>query len=164
MEFQDNQIVIPLSNGMTTIVDEADADLGDWQWHAQPSGMRIYAARNYGVRCGGPMHRVIMKRMLQRDFKSGEKVDHIDNNPLNNTRDNLRVVTHAQNMANQGISKNNTSGYKGVTFKKTTSQWEAGIWINGKRKYLGLYDTPQEAHEAYKRAAIELHGEYARWE
>lgn len=62
------------------------------------------------------LHRVVMSRVLGRAFEESEFVDHIDGNKLNNRRENLRLVTSKQHSRNRRISKNNTSGYKGVTF------------------------------------------------
>lgn len=90
-------------------------------------------------------------------------VDHIDGNPSNNRADNLREANWIQNNVNRKISSANKSGYKGVSFIAKSNKWGAWIKINGKSKSLGRYDTPQEAHEAYKKAAYEAHGTFARY-
>lgn len=63
---------------------------------------------------------------------------------------------------NTGKRADNTSGYKGVTWDKREQKWRARIGKEGKRKHLGYFDTAEEAHEAYKNAAPEYHGEFAR--
>jgi hypothetical protein len=78
----------------------------------------------------------------------GFTVDHIDNNPLNNSVDNLQVITKRENSSKdkKGISK-----YTGVTFNKKSNKWRSQIWINGKNKTLGSFDDELEAHRAYQK-------------
>jgi len=95
------------------------------------------------------------------EFLLGTKlVDHADGDRLNNRRENLRKATHAQNQQNTKLSKANTSGFKGVTFR--AGRWGAGIRANGTFTYLGRFTTKEEAARAYDAAARQLHGEFAR--
>jgi hypothetical protein len=87
-------------------------------------------------------------------------VDHIDRNKLNNNIINLRWVTYSENRQNVGISKRNTSTYKGVSFNKVSNKYKAQIGINGKSKHLGYYITAEEASEAYETQAKIIHGEF----
>ena len=82
-------------------------------------------------------------------------IDHIDRNPGNNTIENLRVVSNSTNGLNRGLQKNNTHGYKGVS-KSSKNRYMARIMINGKHEYLGNYNTPEEAHQAYMERLNEL--------
>lgn len=90
------------------------------------------------------------------------EIDHIDTNPSNNKWDNLRPATRAQNCRNINKNKKNTTGFKGVTSSKP-NQFGAQIKINKKHIYLGTRNTPEEAHELYKEAAIKYFGEFARF-
>ena len=90
-------------------------------------------------------------------------VDHVDNSPLNNRIGNLRAATPAQNSANSKLSKKNSSGYKGVSLRKRSKKWTSQISAVGHYKHLGSFFTPEEAHEAYRRAAIERSGDFARF-
>ena len=72
------------------------------------------------------------------------------------------MATHSQNMKNRKINKNNTSGYKGVQWHKRDKKWRASIVVNKNKIHLGCFNCPKEAHDAYCRAAKELHGEFAR--
>jgi len=90
-------------------------------------------------------------------------IDHIDGNPANNCAANLRECDYIQNGANRKISSANTSGYKGVSKVKSSGKWGAWIKVNGKSKNLGChFDTPEEAHKAYKKASNQMHGEFGR--
>jgi hypothetical protein len=90
-------------------------------------------------------------------------LDHKDCDPSNNRFDNLRPATFSQNQRNQPTPRNNTSGFKGVTFHKQRGRWRAQIKHKGKVKHLGLFDTPQEAHQAYCKAATEIDPQFARF-
>ena len=90
------------------------------------------------------------------------QVDHIKNPITDNRICNLRLATHSQNMKNRKIHKNNTSGYKGVTWRKDKNKWQAQIKVNGKKYRLGRFDCPKKAHEAYCEAAEKLHGEFSK--
>lgn len=75
-------------------------------------------------------------------------VDHIDRNPKNNKIENLREATYSENSINTGLRKNNASGYKGVYFHKQRQKWASKIQRMNKKKWIGLFDTPEEAHQA----------------
>ncbi len=89
-------------------------------------------------------------------------VDHIDGNSLNNAWSNLRPANQSQNMANSRLGAHNTTGYKGVHFHKKNKCYVAYISVNRRRQHLGCFATAKEAHEAYKKAATERFGEFAR--
>lgn len=95
-------------------------------------------------------------------FPKWERVDHIDGDGLNNTRLNLRQCSHAENIRNSAKSISNKSGCKGVIWDKNRSKWMAYIKLDYRQKYLGRYDTFEEASEARDRAAKEMHGPFAR--
>ncbi len=88
-------------------------------------------------------------------------LDHKNQNSLDDRIENLRPATLSQNGANSRLASNNTSGYKGVSWRKSHSKWEARIIVNKNRINLGLFDDPAEAHAAYMKAAREHFGEFA---
>ena len=90
------------------------------------------------------------------------QVDHADMDGLNNRWKNLRAATKQQNSLNRGASKRSSTGLKGAYVYG--SRFRSQIKIGSKLIYLGAYDTPQAAHEAYMVAAREHHGEFARAE
>jgi hypothetical protein len=164
-------IMIPLTNGKCAVVDEVDADLALYRWCylSKPDSKDVplqvcrthRSSQGTGTRY---LHRVIMQRVVGRELSRSEIVDHKDGNPLNNSRSNLRVATRAQNSQNSRRYKNNSTGLKGVYFDARYSKWYAKIQVNKQSKFLGYYSTPEDAHEAYMSAAIQYHGEFARFE
>jgi hypothetical protein len=91
-----------------------------------------------------------------------KQVDHINGVKYDNRASNLRLATGSQNRANSSKNKNNKSGYKGVYFQKNHNKWYAVIKINYKKIHIGYFDSPELAHIAYCKRAVELFGEFAR--
>lgn len=91
----------------------------------------------------------------------GMVVDHINGNKLDNRRENLRICTQSENMANHPRNANNKSGFKGVFYKQENGRFMAYITKDRKRINLGHYSTALEASEAYRIAANKIFGQYA---
>lgn len=144
---------------MIATIDDCDyALVSMFRWRLivhRKWGLQTYAMGRVWGQIDIQMHRLIM------NAPRGVWVDHKDNNGLNNRRSNLRLCTPSQNVWNRGLLKNNTSGFKGVTRDRQSGKWMAQIVANKKHRRLGLFETPELAHEAYKKAALELHGEFA---
>jgi hypothetical protein len=122
---------------------------------------------NYVIHCHTRADGVKVKLLLHRFLLgvSGWKtvVDHIDGDPLNNQMSNLRACDRFQNQMNRKRAKNNTTGYKGVHHVAKTGKFSSAIDAYGTRRRLGTHMTAEAAHEAYKKAARELHGEFANF-
>jgi hypothetical protein len=104
-------------------------------------------------------HRIIY---LMHHGYMPEYIDHIDGDPTNNHIENLRPTSLLGNAHNRRISKNNTSGVKGVTWNKASGRWQAQIRVGGgKRKYLGLFDTLDDAAKALRAERVKHHKEFA---
>jgi hypothetical protein len=86
-----------------------------------------------------------------------EHTDHIDGNPANNRWSNLRECTRAENLQNKASHKNSSSKYPGVCWHKQCKKWKTQIMINGKRKFLGYFETEEAAYQAYCAAKAEIH-------
>ena len=147
-------IIIPLTQGKFAMVDIEDADLGTYQWCINSR----YAARRESQKTLF-MHRIVLERKLHRPIRDAMLGDHIDGNPLDNRRSNLREVTRTQNAWNSGVQKNNTSQYTGVS-QNRQGYYIARFGSNG--ALLGIFETAQDASFCYDRAALERWGAYAR--
>lgn len=146
---------IPLTRGQFALVDDADYRLvARHKWHVTRGG---YAARTFLV--NGKRRYVYMHRLIAR-AGTRDIVDHRDGDPLNNTRSNLRLVTGHQNAWNCRERANET-GYRGVSFNRRKGKYYARIQVHGRRRFLGYYDTPEAAAEAYDAAARTLFGDYS---
>lgn len=88
------------------------------------------------------------------------QLDHINGKRDDNRIENLRWCSRSQNQHNKGLQKNNKSGFKGV--RCSDGRWRATIWNEGKYNHIGCYDTAEEAFDAYKNKAAELHGIFAK--
>lgn len=90
------------------------------------------------------------------------ETDHINGDPADNRIANLRIATTRENQGNQKKRSDNRSGYKGVYWASDKCRWLARIKDRGRTRYLGAFDTPEEAHAAYVAASAKVFGEYAR--
>jgi hypothetical protein len=148
---------ITLTQGMETQVDTADLDrLKEHRWCALRLGHHIYASAWIGGR-NVRLHRFLLAP------PGGIMVDHIDGAGLNNTRANLRLATNQQNQFNRPVGRNNTSGFKGVSWCQNNKAWKASMSIGGKQLYLGHYKVLEDAGEAYRVAAERHHGAFAHY-
>lgn len=91
----------------------------------------------------------------------GKYYDHIDRNPLNNRKYNLRPATMAENNRNQNKPKTNTSGFIGVGWDKDNLKWRSYITVNYKQIKLGRFANKEDAIRARLRAEKEYFGEFA---
>lgn len=147
----------PSKQLLLAMVDNSDYDLVNrYKWSASRSYGLWRAHKKSTVQ--GPeiyMHRLIMKAAR------GQEVDHRDHNGLNNQRYNLRLCTHIQNMGNQMLRTNNTSGFKGVNWVMEKGKFRAIIKHNYKFIHLGYFDDPRVAATVYDFAALKIFKEFA---
>jgi len=143
--------------GTETTIDAEDyPTVEHYRWRS----MQGYARANvYGTatnkRTTMFMHRLLLAPPAILD------IDHIDGNPGNNRRSNLRLATRQQNAGNSK-KRAGSSQYKGVNWFKQHQKWHAQIGLNGHKKHLGLFDNEADAARAYNTAATEHFGEYAK--
>lgn len=112
----------------------------NWTISRQPNG-NIYIQHWKKGKCYY-MHRMIL------DAPKGKYVDHINRNTLDNRRENIRIVTHADNMRNTDLRKSNSSGFRGVYQEKDgrKKMWRVEVrQPNGKTKWLCACYTKEEA-------------------
>lgn len=151
---------IPLSRGEFAMVDDKDyPKLSKLKWTVLITKGLKYAVNFYGRRHRKMrfMHREIVKSSAK------QKVDHKDGHGLNNRRRNLRRCSHVQNLWNRGPQRNNTSGFKGVSWSRTAQKWEARVTANGVQYFLGNFDSKISAVRAHRRKTRLLHGSFARF-
>ena len=162
---------IELTQGKHTIVDDIDFDfLNQWNWHANKKKVKtsrdLFYAKRFEKGKTINMHREIIKRVLIEEnndqllknfINSPRKfpVDHMDGNGLNNLRNNLRCVSHRENMLN--LTKfNGTSKYPGVYWHKEKQKWHVKFKIGNKNHHVGYFSDENEAYDAYVKAVSNL--------
>lgn len=152
-------IELQLKHGLVALIDDEDLEKvnalsRDWRMVNNYPACTAY-------RNGEP--RAFYLHNLILPPKEGFQVDHINGIKIDNRKANLRHVTISQNHMNCETYTNNTSGYKGVRFRKDRGKFDARIVCpDGKRISLGHFNTAREAAEAYNHAAKNLHGEHAK--
>lgn len=158
--------LVPLTKGYTAIVDTEDVTkIEGKNWFALVTKNKgtlysVYAARN--VRASdGKVSQELMHRIIA-GTPDGLDTDHEDGNGLNNRKNNLRPATRSENSCNSKLQKNNTTGFKGVSKAKDRNRYCAYIKLHGRNKYLGSFNTKEEARDAYIFASKELHGKFGR--
>lgn len=122
-------LVVELTKGYAMITDdipEVEKLLRERCYYAWvgKSGVRPYNSQD------GYFHRHLMQR-LHGEIPDEQEVDHVDRNPLNNTRGNLRLVSSSENMRNRGRHRNNKSGYKGISWDRSQQRWKVQCEVNG---------------------------------
>ncbi|HCI29573.1 MAG TPA: hypothetical protein DE117_05295 [Fervidobacterium sp.] len=154
--------------GVKFYIDKEDEHLlKEFKWYKekQQSGyyfMATYKQKN-GIKIKIKLHRLIAGATKIIDgvvYNSGLLVDHIDRNTLNNTKSNLRMCTRSQNAMNSKVGRDNSSGYKGVSWKKDKQKWKAYLNINGKQVHLGYYDNIEDAVLSRINGARLIFGEF----
>lgn len=159
---------IRLTRGCVALVDDEDyARLSRFNWFARFSSRSrtFYAARNTGgeenifdiKRRTVFMHHVVIGWEREPDTE----VDHKNGNGLDNRKENLRIVSMNQNQWNATLRTDNKTGMKGVSLH-AGSAFIARIRKGGRETHIGSYATIDEAGHAYNKAAVRLHGEFAR--
>ena len=132
----------------------ASVDDEDWEnvskhkWHVNVKDGKVKAV-HINVRENGKQTKLKLHQLLMGPVPPEyDNIDHIDRNPLNNCKTNLRFATWSEQNINKGMHRDNTSGVKGVSWHKPTNKWLAQI--DG--KHVGLYDTLEEACEVRAEA------------
>lgn len=121
----------------------------------------------YLANTGYPYSNRVPQKLLHRlvlNTPRGVQTDHINRNKLDNRLGNLRTCTASQNAANAPRRITNKCGLKGVSFDLKRGKYYARVHFEKKRYWLGYFDTPQEAHRAYRAKARLVHQEFACFE
>lgn len=156
---------IQLTRGKVAKVSPEDYDeLSKFKWHATTTHNGNYAARC--VRKSDTkravnvyMHRQILKACDSNEFE----VDHINGDPLDNRRENLRLVEHHQNAKNQTCQDNVSSKFKGVYWSTNDNSWVVQIKENGRYRTIHGIQSEDIAGMIYDLLALDRFKEYARF-
>lgn len=134
---------------------EMICDIDDWErlkqyrWRLGNNGYAETSSINGVVT---PYHHFVI------DCPPGMYRDHINRNRLDNRKTNLRILNPFESVLNRGLSKNNISGYRGVTYSKRYKKWVAQITYQRKNHVLGRFENIEDAIEARKQGEIEYFG------
>lgn len=147
--------ILKTRNGAEIQVDDEDHEwLEMIPWH-----INGYAKTHFGTgRTSIKIH--LHKLVLGLHYHRSVMVDHIDRNPLNNQKSNLRIANRHQNGYNRKSAKNSSSKYLGV-MKRYNGVWQAVITTNGVSKSIGTFPSEIDAAVSYDIMAKLLHGEFA---
>lgn len=158
-----------------------DPDTGDLVWRRRPrehfESLRVFnmwntsfAGKNAGTttQCGHRKlfldnrqvlaHRVIWKLVTGDD--PVDEIDHKDVDGTNNRWTNLREATRADNGRNRSSSRTKFDLPRGV--HPSGGRFRSRIIVDGVKRELGCFSTPEEAHQAYAEAVLAFHGEFGR--
>lgn len=143
-----------------TYVDDEDYEkVKKYKWQSILKGGMYYVRR--GVKLNNKLVSIYLHRLIMNAPK-GLCVDHINHNPLDNRKRNLRICTHKQNMYNTRKNrKDRTSKYKGVYFSKLFNAWGVCLNKDGRTYKKDNIPTEIEAVKLYNEKAKEWFGEFA---
>jgi hypothetical protein len=158
-----------------------DAATGLFTWRYRPNGSPQWNGKHAGkvasslnkdgyvqimLRLPGAKGRLYRGHRLAWLWMTGEwpdfDIDHENTQRADNGWLNLRPASNAQNLMNRGATKRNIVGLKGVGLHRATGRWRARIMLHSEEVHLGLFDSAEQAHAAYRVAAVKYHGQFAR--
>jgi hypothetical protein len=150
---------LPLTKGRVAMVDDEDFPaVAQFRWYVSTHG---YAVRT--VHANGRSTKVSLHRFLMKP-QGGEHIDHINGDPLDCRRANMRIATRSQNLANARKRITSTQPFKGITYDATRRRlrWYARVNKDGRRFRSKRFETAEEAARAHDDLARQLHGDFAR--
>lgn len=131
--------------GMTLVdIEDYDAARGH-RWHLS-TGYAVRLEKTDGYAVAMPLHRLI----LGLDPSNPLHTDHINRDRLDNRRENLRAVTHAENMRNKPSANGSSSRYRGVRWQRDKQRWRSEIKVEGRKVFLGYFDAEEDAGHAVR--------------
>ncbi len=154
---------VPLNHGKEALIDVADLPrVAAHRWYVACEDGRWRAQRGERVEEGGRTRvRIIRMASFILGAPPGVHVAHVNGDGLDNRRANLRLSTPREDGARRRLNRNNTSGYRGVSWHAPLGKWRAGIVRRPLKLHIGYYATAEEAARAYDDKARELFGDGA---
>lgn len=136
-------------------------------WNSRFCGKEAFSIKhNHGYLMGVVNYKKLLAHrvawVIHFGFWPKEQIDHINGIKTDNRIVNLREATHGENLRNSKSKAKGNLGLKGITFDKSKGLWQAVIMKDKKSYFLGRFVTPEMAHEAYCKAALALHGDFAK--
>lgn len=146
----DDHAEIILNSGHRALIDVEDVEFcKKHYWYENDQGYVLSNGDDRGKN-------IRLHRLLMHIENDSSVVDHINGNPLDNRKQNLRICNRGDNQKNM----KGHNGYPGVSFEKGVNKWRVRIRHNGKNLHVGVYNTEEEAIEARIRAEEKYYGEY----
>lgn len=142
-----------LINDTVVLIDDEDYDkIKDITWY-------IHCDNRVSCKINGKaqyLHSFILN--------TNKLIDHIDRNAFNNQKSNLRLATKSQNAMNSKLRVDNTSGIKGVSWKKDKNKWLAYIDFNNKRIFIGYFNNLKDAAKSRIETELKYFKEFANFD
>lgn len=146
-----------------------DPVTGIFTWKIRPA-QRTFAGDRAGALSGKGYRQVRYKRKFYRCnrlawfYMTGgwpkAQIDHKNGDRADDSWNNLREATNGQNQWNTPAKINNKTGLKGARWNRRLQRFTADIRVNGKTRHIGVFDTAEDAHQAYLLRAAQMHGEF----
>ncbi len=136
----------------TQILSPNEKCITDNWWHMHSAGYAERTSFIDGKKTTILAHREVMQEMIGRKLLRGEVVDHINGDKLDNRRENLRIVTHSQNLQNWHVNR----PYRGTGWDATNGKWMAYVSKNKKRHNLGRFSSREDAYKVAEQKRNEL--------
>jgi hypothetical protein len=139
-------LVIPLTKGKSVMIDKVDEHLKNFKWFYQ-NGYAVKNTHLNGKHKIAFMHHAILGQPINK-----MEVDHINGNPLDNRRSNLRIISHRQNCLNRRIHRSSgmkSSKYPGVYWHKENKKWVSRFKFRDKYIHVGSFKDEKCAYDAY---------------
>lgn len=153
---------LQLTKGEVALVDDDDFYwLNQWRWHSIAIKGKSYVFRSRKNNHLGLSSRAYLHRIVMRTEDPNLVVDHIDGNPFNNQKCNLRVCTKLENGKNVTSHKGSSSKFLGVSWDKQRKKWSAQLTHKGKVVYSQRFESEEDAARAYDSKARVFHGTFA---
>jgi hypothetical protein len=160
-----SELVLGNTEQVALVDDDDFIRFNGFNWYLKDDGY-VITDSSKPRRKLGVSHKLKLHRLITA-CPEGMDVDHINGNKLDNRKANLRVCTRSENLFNQGVGGSaKHSKLKGAYYDNRPERclkWFSMISIpnENRNKFLGSFTSAEEAHEAYKKASLELHGEYS---